>query len=497
MSDGKNTLATLAMSRGVEEQAAQKGDDLMGRAARATVDWLMPQVSAGATIWVAAGVGNNGGDALLAASLLHERGFRVSLIVPTLPVSAATQSALRQCEEQGLPIWRERSEWQAQTVTSAPDWVIDGLLGIGLSRAPEGVFAELIDDLNALSVPIVALDVPSGVDAQTGVVAGSAIRACFTLTFLYQKSGLWMGDGADCSGEVVLADLDFASSSLIESDGRLNLHHEGTLSQLKRPRNSHKGRFGSVVVVGGHVGMVGAAILAGRAAFSAGVGKVLLHLLDDRLVVDPMSPELMMRGAMEDVSGVNAVVIGPGLGQSEQSLAALMNVLSVMTPQQSLVVDADALNLMAQHESLRRDLIGRESFAVLTPHPTEAARLLNISTVQIQANRIDAAQTLAKLYHSVVVLKGVGTVIASPDGAYCVNTTGGAALAVAGQGDVLSGLLAALLAMGGAPFEAACLAVYVHGMAGDDYTQAVQGTIGLSPSHMPQLISAVLNRLQA
>ncbi len=498
LEQGSFKILDLAALRAIERQAEHEHVDLMDVAANEVVDWVVARYPVTCRIWVAAGVGNNGGDALFAAHRLHQCGFDVTGIVITAPVSPATKTALELCRSAGMDLIEHLPN--LSEIQTPPDLIIDGLLGIGLSRAPSPLLAALIEQLNAVNAPILALDVPSGLDASTGCASGALIQANDTLTFLGHKSGLWMADGADAAGHVHLADLGWVNNGLDREEkspvllGELNLNHHMARSLLVRPRNSHKGRFGSVAIVGGNRGMLGAALLAGRAALAAGVGKVWLNVLDERLAVDPVAPELMIHHALSDVSAAMVVAIGPGLGQDDAAFEAFRSAFDfALNANKAMVIDADALNIMAQYFEFKSKLQQCQAHAVLTPHPTEAARLLACSTTEIQANRVLAAQQLAKTYASVVVLKGAGTVIAAPNGFFRINTTGGTALAVAGQGDVLSGVVAAFLAMGVPPFEAAGLAVHVHGLAGDHYEQNVGGSIGLSASATTSLISLVLN----
>ncbi|TDR29086.1 NAD(P)H-hydrate dehydratase [Hydromonas duriensis] len=481
--------------RMIEQDAERDGVDLMALAALSIADRVSARYPSSSCVWIAAGVGNNGGDALFAAQILHQRGFHVQCMVMQPPVSRRTQAALAECETLNIPIVRDVALLHdLSQLKPAPNLIIDGLLGIGINRAPSDELAGLIAFLNQMNTPILALDVPSGLNAETGEALGEVIRATDTLTFIAQKSGLWMADGADCAGQVLLADLNVNKDAYQSTAGALNLEHDAARIKLKRPRNSHKGRFGSVAVVGGHVGMLGAALLAGRAALAAGAGKVWLNVLDERLAVDVFAPELMIRLANANLGDAHALAIGMGLGQDEAAQLALSHALGY---HKASVLDADALNLIAHSplsETYKTTLRTRTLPAVLTPHPTEAARLLKSSTLDVQANRVAAARRIAREFASVVVLKGAGTVIAHPNGAFKINTTGGSALAVAGQGDVLSGAIAALLGMDIAPFDAACLAVYMHGLAGDAYEAQANGSIGLSASATVPRISSVLNQ---
>ncbi|WP_024303866.1 bifunctional ADP-dependent NAD(P)H-hydrate dehydratase/NAD(P)H-hydrate epimerase [Pseudogulbenkiania sp. MAI-1] len=480
------TILSLAALRRLEQDAADRGLDLMGRAARATADWVAARLAPPARVLVAAGPGNNGGDALQAALLLHHRGYQVDILLPAAPTSAATTAALQALLAAGLqPVPRLAEEHPR------PELVIDGLFGIGLARDFDAPWQDTIRQLNALAVPILALDTPSGLDPYRGTAANVAIRASHTLTFLSHKPGLYMAAGADLAGNVELATLDCPAELFPPAEGELNQ----PLPLLSpRAKDSHKGSFGSVLVIGGERGMLGAALLAGRAAYAGGAGKVHLATLDDRLAVDTAAPELMIQALQPSTTlpAADAVAIGPGLGQSSAARHWLGRLIGSTQP---LLLDADALNLLAGDSPLQQALSQRQAPPVLTPHPAEAARLLACSTPDVQRDRLAAARELAQRRQAVVVLKGAGSLIVRPDGYYRVNTSGGPALAVAGQGDVLSGLIAALLAQGLSAFDAAALGVHLHGLAGDAYTREAQGPIGLSASATVPLLSHLINQV--
>lgn len=485
----QHPLYRLAALRALEARAAAAGIDLMARAGQAIADWVAARLAANTVILVAVGPGNNGGDALIAAALLRERGYRITLVQP----QPAAGSEARQAEA----AWRDAGGEAALTTLPRdyprPDLVIDGLFGIGLSpERPLGpVWRTLIQRINALGAPVLALDTPSGLDPYRGAAQELTVHATATLTFLCHKPGLFTGDGADAAGKVHLATLDHPAWGDEHPEGALN--QPAAASRLIRPRNSHKGSFGHVAVAGGCPGMLGAALLAGRAALSAGAGKVTLCTLDDRLPVDPAQPELMIRPA-DRLPDCEVLAIGPGLGQDAAAQALLDSALDFPG---LLVVDADALNLLARDPQQINRLALRRAPAVLTPHPAEAARLLDCDTRAVQADRIAAARALAARTNAVVVLKGAGSLIVGPDGYYHVNTSGGPALAAAGQGDVLTGLIAALLAQRLEPFDAASLAVHVHGLAGDRHQLRQGGPIGLTASAAARDCAAILNRLIA
>jgi len=477
-------IYSLSSLRALEQQADAAGLNLMQRAALAAASWLASRFSPGSRVLIAAGPGNNGGDALWLAIHLTDRGDRVELLLPVEPTSALACDALNTCRALGL------IEHATLDTITPPDVLVDGLFGIGLSRPLAGDWAALIKGLNALPCPRFALDIPSGLDGWTGGVHGITIRADETLTFLCAKPGLHTNDGADYAGAVTLAALDVPAQLQPVADGELN---RVDARALIRSANSHKGSNGTVAVVGGAPGMLGAALLAGRAAHAGGAGKVYLCVLDTRLPVDPVAPELMVAPPAQALKpDIGVVAIGPGLGQSGKARHWLHALLAQPSAK---VVDADALNLIATDPALAERLSDSPAATVLTPHPAEAARLLGVTTSDVQADRVAAARTLAERFQSVVVLKGAGSVIARPDGFFRVNVSGGPALAVAGQGDVLSGAIAALLAQGMPPFDAASLAVRVHGLAGDAYTAEQGGPLGLTASATLPHLSRALNRL--
>ncbi|OWY37306.1 bifunctional ADP-dependent NAD(P)H-hydrate dehydratase/NAD(P)H-hydrate epimerase [Xenophilus sp. AP218F] len=482
----ENRILSLESLRVLEQRAQAAGYNLMQRAAMATADWVSHHLPPGSRLLVCAGPGNNGGDALYAAQELLQRRFAVDILVPTQPTSPATAAALQQLESDGCVALFDLPRDYA-----APALVIDGLFGVGLNREIDSEWASLIERINLLHCPILALDCPSGVDAYSGSAGETAICASHTLTFLCHKPGLFCGRGADLSGKVELAALDCPPALVPPAEGELS---EPDVGPLARPLDSHKGSFGTVSVIGGAPGMLGAALLAGRSALANGAGKVYVCPLDDRLPVDPVAPELMIRAldAITQLPPADVVALGPGLGQQELA-ARLVEELAAQA--QPLVLDADALNLLAVSPAAKAALARREHPAILTPHPAEAARLLGIGVAEVQRNRLLHARRLAVQYHSVVVLKGAGSLTVRPDGYYRLNTTGGPELASAGQGDVLTGLIAALLAQGLDAFDASSLAVYLHGMAGDEYQLETGGPIGLAASDTAWRSSLVLNRL--
>jgi len=491
----------------VVETAAQirrPSESLMERAGHAVAAQAITMTAEHTgPVLLLAGPGNNGGDALVAARELLRLGIdaRVALLDEHAPYAGAALLA--------WTLWQEAAGEHAAPVDPArvignASLVVDGLFGIGFDRAPTGKAREWITLVNAATCPVLAIDIPSGVHADTGHVADIAIEADRTITFLALKPGLVTGPGLDHCGCVVVDLLGIDRDDQLASQTTFGAGDAGALNRLAafadafepRRRDSHKGSYGSVAVIGGHDGMVGAALLASRMALHSGAGRVYVRLLARYGPgLDIVQPELMLRTSLDGVDA-SAFAIGPGLGDDDAAIAAIEKHLS--TPAK-LVIDADALNLIASHASLADRLAGRRrqdlSLAVLTPHPLEAARLLATDAESVQADRLAAATTLAERTGSIVILKGAGTVIADPSGAWSINSTGNPALATGGTGDVLGGLVAGLAAQGLSPLAAARAATWLHGTAADDLVAAGHGPVGLTASELIVAIRTAINRL--
>lgn len=448
----------------------------------------------GAPVVVVAGPGNNGGDAWVAAAHLRESFHRVIVVdvAGTPPKAAAARAARDAFVARGGEIVHD---WPAP---GSPALVIDGLFGIGLARDVDAAGAALIARINAAACPVLALDVPSGIDADTGAVRGVAVRATRTLTFLAHKPGLLTGDGLDHRGTLELDALGEAQATAAGASG-FTLEADTVRAWLApRARNVHKGSFGTLGIVGGNRGMVGAALLAARAALHCGPGKVAVGLLaPDAPAVDFLHPELMLR-PVDDVIGADVLVVGPGAGQSPSATSVSMFERSVLpaaiASAKPLVLDADALNAIALREPLRAALAQpRKAATLMTPHPGEAGRLLGVTAREVQADRVASALALAARLHAHVVLKGAGSVCASPDGRWSINTTGNAALASGGTGDVLAGLVGALLCQGLDAWRALQYAVCLHGAAADTLVARGRGPVGLTASELIAECRRLLN----
>lgn len=425
-------------------------------------------------VLILAGPGNNGGDAYVAALALHENGIETCLVAadPEQNLPADAHAARARYRAAGLGI--------ASEIPATGEWslVIDGLFGIGLSRAPGAPYAAWIFTVNALNCPILALDCPSGLNADTGHAFSPCIEASHTISFIGLKPGLLTADGPDYCGEITLATLDLPLAHH-PGDGQVLSTTDFAVNLKKRAKNSHKGSFGSVGILGGGKSMVGAAFLAARAALKLGAGRVYVGLLDpDAPMLDLVQPELMLRRADTLLQAdLQALACGPGLGQSSAARQLVEQALQTPLP---LLLDADALNLIAADSQLASSLSQRPTPAILTPHPAEAARLLGCTVSETQADRIQSARQLATRYRSHIALKGSGTVIATADDRWWINPTGNPGMATAGMGDVLSGLIASLLAQNWPADQALLAGVHLHGMAADDLVAAGIGPVGLT-----------------
>ena len=482
--------------RAVETRGAGAKPSLMERAG-AAVARAARELAAdtGAPVLVVAGPGNNGGDAWVAAAHLAQDFHRVVVydVAGAAPKAPEARAARERFIASGGEVARD---WPA---SARPALVVDGLLGIGLAREVDPAFAKVIERINAAHAPVLAIDVPSGLDAATGVARGNAVRATRTLTFIGHKIGLLTADALDHCGAIAVDDLGVADDVRREARGLLLTPELVAPWLAPRPRNSHKGDFGSLAVIGGNRGMVGAALLAGRAALASGAGRVRLGLLTpEPPAADYGQPELML-GSVDDALALDVIVAGPGAGQSPSATSVSMFDRTVLpalfAAAKPIVLDADALNAIAYSDALRKALADRRKGAtILTPHPGEAARLLGRTTADVQAHRLDSALELAKQLRAEVVLKGAGSICASPDGRFAVNSTGNAGLATAGSGDVLAGIVGALLAQGLEPARALHYGVCLHGAAADALVARGIGPTGLTAGmligELPRLINA-------
>lgn len=459
--------------------------ELMLRAGEAAFNVARRAYPQAAHWLVLCGHGNNGGDGYVVARLAVAAGLRVTLLAVESenPLPEEASAAREAWLNAGGVIHASDILWPENV-----DLVVDGLLGTGLMRAPRENIAALIERANAHPAPVVALDIPSGLLAQTGATPGAVIHASHTVTFIALKPGLLTGKARDVVGKLHHNALGL-ESWLAGQDTQVSRYDASRLTQWLPPRRptSHKGDHGRLVIVGGDHGTAGAIRMTGEAALRCGAGLVRVLTRSDNIIpIVTARPELMVHELTpqtleESLEWADVVVIGPGLGQQTWGKQALQKVENFRKP---MLWDADALNLLAINPDKRHNRI-------LTPHPGEAARLLNCSVAEIESDRLLSAQRLVKRYGGVAVLKGAGTVIASED-ALGIIDAGNAGMASGGMGDVLSGIIGALLGQKLPLYDAACAGCVAHGAAADQLA-ARYGTRGMLATDLFCTLRRVVN----
>lgn len=438
--------------------------------------------------WVACGTGNNGGDGFVAARYLALAGADVKLTLTGEPDRISGDARIH------FDLLRGTGIQPSSTFPLGSTVKIDALLGTGITGAPREEIAAAIDALNRADGPTISVDIPSGVNADTGTAPGAAVRADVTVTFAYPKLGLFLGAGADLSGDVLVDPIGFRWESL-DPQTPYELLRAAEMRALlpPRPRDAHKGTFGHVLIVGGSVGMSGAPIMTSRAAARAGCGLVTAAIPRsiqpivaagmDELMTIPLPDrdgELVPEAAGEVVNfarSCDAVCLGPGMRNTADTQEFLARVLAEL--EAPLILDADGLNALDTSPAM---LDRRAAPMILTPHPGECGRLIDRTVPQIEEDRIAAVRDAARKYRSVVVLKGARSLICDGRGnaeaPIGINTSGNAGMATGGSGDTLTGILASLVAQGVEPWDAARLGVFIHGRAGDLAAED-EGTRGL------------------
>jgi NAD(P)H-hydrate epimerase len=449
---------------------------LMQRAAAAAWRALRARWPQARRVVVFCGSGNNGGDGYLLACMARDAGMQTSVIALAPPAKGDVERA---CAE-----WRTARGAILDVDENLPeaDIYVDAIFGTGLTRSVDAATHSLIEQINASKRPVLALDVPSGIHADTGEALGAAVRAATTITFVAHKRGLLTGAALDHCGELVLDTLGLPDTlyNKLPFDARLLDMQRMARWLPPRARAAHKGDYGHVLAIGGDAGMGGAIRLCGEAALRVGAGLVSVATRAENVIaLNAGRPELMAHAVKDALTlhpllqRAHVVALGPGLGQGEWSRALWQGALASGRP---IVIDADGLNLLA------RRVVHLPTHTVLTPHPGEAARLLECDTAAITRDRFAAVRELAQEYGSVIVLKGAGTLVAHPDGEIAVCPWGNPGLASGGTGDVLTGIIAGLLAQGLNPWRAARLGVALHAQAGD--AAAKNGEAGLLASDL-------------
>jgi len=437
-------------------------------------------------ITIFAGSGNNGGDAFVVANMARNNQVLVQFFSQgDLTSQSATSTHF-------LDIWQQSGgvveDWQGQAIEG--EVIVDGLLGIGLTRELNNDWQALIAAINQCAAPKVAIDIPSGLNAETGIAKPCAVEAEFTVTFIGRKAGQVLADGPDYCGELVYDDLGISSATRVSQTPALEVIDGANLIlPPKRKQNSHKYSYGHILVIGGDKGMVGAASLAAQAALRSGAGMVTVLVHPDCVHSLSATPELMVQSWREiddRLNSASVVVVGPGLGQSDQAKACLQKLCSFDRP---IVVDASALTA-----DFLKSLTSQQ--VVITPHPGEAAKLLGVSNHEIQADRLQASRQLSQQFAAVSVLKGSGSIIRNPDSSVpAVNLCGNPGMASAGMGDVLAGMIGALLGQHLSTFEAAKTAVYIHARSAEEFALN-EDESGLIASDIIRLIPGLVKHLR-
>ncbi|MCA0312943.1 MAG: NAD(P)H-hydrate dehydratase [Candidatus Melainabacteria bacterium] len=480
-----------------EKTGADWGQSLMEIAGRAVAHCLLPLWnSSPGHVAIFAGTGNNGGDGMVAARYLNLWGIPASVfILGSLDderFSAETKTMknlLQALDIETVSLTEDYLDQELEetldSITGGASVIIDAIFGTGLTRPVEGLHRKVIEAINNSARPVLSIDLPSGINSDSGAVMGVAVRADHTITFAHLKPGHLSYPGAEFAGDMSLVDIglpdfDDAKEDIynLTADRKIYLTTCGAVQGLLplRPLDAHKGTFGQVLTVAGSLGMSGAAVMAAKSALKAGAGlsylatprSLIAGLPACEIVYKPLSETSKQSisaealGELSELLGsVKACIIGPGLSQGSDSVELVFGFTEMLGI--SCVIDADALNCIAKNPN---KFCGGKNF-ILTPHPRELARLLGKETEAIQADRISHALEAATRFNAVVVLKGAYTVIAEPGGRVFINPTGNPGMATAGAGDVLSGIIGGLAAQGLDTFDAACAAVYIHGRAGD------------------------------
>ena len=503
-----------ALDRAAEEEIGIPGIVLMENAGRAVADTAEKMLGSCChkKIVIFAGKGNNGGDGSGAGRWLHNRGAEVTLVLAGAAedLSGSAADELQYYIACGAPFLEVTDAGdnlrfvEIENLIQQADLIIDGLLGTGFSGKMRPLFTRLCGSINKIkeknpACRILAVDIPTGVNGDTGETDKNAVRADATVTMALPKLGLYLYPGAEHVGRLQVADIGMPASLLKEAGRNLQLITKEQVSAMlpDRPKNAHKGSVGRVAVAAGSYGYTGAAALCSFAAVKSGAGLVTLLTPENvREILAVKLTEVMVKGlpcsetaklplqedaeALEIISDTldkaDVLAIGPGFGVSEETGDLIRDIL--VTANIPCVIDADALTALKDHTELLSHML---AVKILTPHPGEMARITGIRLAEIEKNRVEIARLYAEKWQAVIVLKGVPTVVALPDGMVFLNTAGTPAMATGGSGDVLTGLIAALLGQGLTAEEAAVAGVYLHGLAGE---MAAKGGVGMAASEL-------------
>ncbi|NLP16058.1 MAG: NAD(P)H-hydrate dehydratase [Clostridiales bacterium] len=477
---------------------------LMERAAMEVIAVMKQSITKDDRILVVCGPGNNGGDGVAAGRILHLQGYQVAILLP-FNIEICSQ----QMKEQLTIAGNLGISIDSSIRLHEYNIIIDAIFGIGLSKPIEGNMADIINEINNGNHRVFSVDIPSGISADTGRVMNTAIKAECTITFGYMKQGLILYPGADYAGRITVADIGFPDEALHRVGADTFYYTKGDLAKIpKRKNDGHKGTFGKVLIIAGSEGMSGAAYLSAKACLKTGAGMVkILTSSCNRVIIQSMIPEALYASYDMDeniksiIDWADVIIIGPGLGITRR-IEELVDL--VTCTQKPLVIDADAINILANRiKNIGDDRISMRIIkrtdklaeilpenAVLTPHPMELARLLDIDIDDISDNIIDIANQCSYNNELVYVMKNARTIVACSGKKY-INISGNCGMATAGSGDVLTGIIAGLLAQGMESYEASCLAVYIHGLAGDLASEEI-GTYSLMAGNIADAISNIM-----
>jgi len=463
------------------------GIELMNRAGSAVFDELCIRWPDARNIIVICGAGNNAGDGYVVARLAHEKGYSVRLVSMIDPEELKDDAATAWGAARAAGLLTEAFDVDA---LSRSDVVVDAIFGTGLNRDVEGRWAEIIDVINASTVPVLAIDIPSGLNADNGTLMGHAIRAAATVSFIGLKQGMFTAAGVDCCGVIGFDDLAVPASVYQQAQASCQRVDWLELRQHlpDRPKSAHKGLYGHALIIGGNYGMAGAVRLAAEAAARVGSGLTSVATRPEHVAAMAAArPEVMWHGVSgaaelrKLIDHATVIAIGPGLGQDNWAIELLEAVLQSGKP---IVVDADALNLLA-YEPIQY------SNWVLTPHPGEAARLLGCSGYEINQQRFDAVKAIAEKFSAVTVLKGAGSLLYSAPGEIVLCSDGNPGMATGGMGDALTGIITSFIAQGFELFDAAKMGVALHAAAADK--AAVSGERGLLAADVITTLRSLIN----
>jgi len=515
-------LVTAAEMRALDRAAIEERKipslRLMEHAGKAVVHAMERQFGPmrGKSVVVVSGKGQNGGDGFVVGRLLRQRGCVVRAVLLASPSSVKGDAAatLRKYKQAGGRVSEIANTASVSSVLEPflreSDIVVDAIFGTGLNSPVQGLAASAISAMNASQRRIVAIDLPSGLEADTGQILGTAVQASLTVTLARPKRGLYLGAGPNVAGQIRVGDIGIPEDLIARAKIPLQLLDTAMIRGYlpTGPRTAHKGSFGHAGIIAGSPGKTGAAAMAALGALRAGVGLVTVAVprsVND--VVEAKLLEAMTLPTAETASGTfskqardlllsfaaerTAVAIGPGIGREPETSGLVQDLLAEI--KQPIVLDADGINALAgQHQILRRV----HAPLILTPHPGEMARLLGVTTHDVQNDRLGIAGRVARELNVYVVLKGAGTVIAGPDGAIAINPTGNPGMATGGTGDVLTGMIVGLLAQRVSAWQAACAGVYLHGLAGD-LAAAQRTEMGMIASDLIDAVPDAIRQVQS